>query len=237
MPSPALLSRECSKSISTPISLQIVAQRILLIEPDPLAELSIRHSLQSHPQLRIINYTINDSLSIETLPPLKPDLVILNADLPSLRDSALLCSLRITLPKTRILLLMAENLSYKAIAPFLGSADAYCVRNGNYGKLLITIACIQDGATYFDPEIAHILFRQLQPTPEPQLNSNLSERELAVLQLVVEGRSNPEIAATLYLSLSTVKAHLRNIMSKMAVADRVQVAVAALRSGLVKIPC
>lgn len=61
----------------------------------------------------------------------------------------------------------------------------------------------------------------------------LSPRELEILKLLVEGKTNPEIAAILYLSLSTVKSHIRNIMNKLTVDDRVQAAVAALRSGLV----
>jgi DNA-binding NarL/FixJ family response regulator len=69
------------------------------------------------------------------------------------------------------------------------------------------------------------------------VNSNigqLSQREQQVLELMVQGQSNPEIAAVLYLSPNTVKTHIRGIMNKLAVDDRVQAAVVALRSGLVK---
>jgi DNA-binding NarL/FixJ family response regulator len=63
--------------------------------------------------------------------------------------------------------------------------------------------------------------------------AQLSQRELEVLKLMVEGRSNPEIATELYLSPNTVKTHVRGIMNKLAVDDRVQAAVVALRAGLV----
>jgi DNA-binding NarL/FixJ family response regulator len=66
-----------------------------------------------------------------------------------------------------------------------------------------------------------------------QNTSHLSQRELEVLKLIVEGKSNPEIAKVLYLSPNTIKTHVRGIMNKLSVDDRVQAAVVALRSGLV----
>lgn len=71
---------------------------------------------------------------------------------------------------------------------------------------------------------------------EPSLtnrSSNLSSRELEVLKLMVEGQSNPEIAATLHLSLNTVKTHVRSILNKFGVDHRIQAAVCALRQGLI----
>ncbi|XPM55640.1 MAG: response regulator transcription factor [Leptolyngbya sp. IPPAS B-1204] len=75
----------------------------------------------------------------------------------------------------------------------------------------------------------------LKPTATAEANvvGQLSQRELEVLKLMVEGLSNPEIAAALYLSPNTVKTHVRGIMNKLAVDDRVQAAVVALRAGLV----
>jgi DNA-binding NarL/FixJ family response regulator len=70
-------------------------------------------------------------------------------------------------------------------------------------------------------------------SPEAEVIGQLSQRELEVLKLMVEGLSNPEIAAQLYLSPNTVKTHVRGIMNKLAVDDRVQAAVVALRAGLV----
>ena len=84
-----------------------------------------------------------------------------------------------------------------------------------------------------DPEIARQVYKQLRTPTQVRPKANFSERELAVLRLLVQGCTNTEIAASLYLSPSTVKTHLRNIMNKLAVADRVQVAVTALRAGLV----
>ena len=86
------------------------------------------------------------------------------------------------------------------------------------------------------PQIARQAVNCLQPLNKSNQTNidRLSPRELQILELIVAGNSNPEIARQLYLSLSTVKTHIRSIMNKLAVDDRVRAAVVALRSGLVR---
>jgi DNA-binding NarL/FixJ family response regulator len=100
----------------------------------------------------------------------------------------------------------------------------------------MAIAAAQEGATYLDPQIARQVVEHLKmPVKNPSAANigTLSQREVEVLKLMVEGLSNPEIGDKLYLSPNTVKTHVRGIMNKLAVDDRVQAAVVALRAGLV----
>ena len=86
------------------------------------------------------------------------------------------------------------------------------------------------------PQIARQAVNCLQPLNKSNQTNidRLSPRELQILELIVAGNSNPEIARQLYLSLSTVKTHIRSIINKLAVNDRVRAAVVALRSGLMQ---
>lgn len=100
-------------------------------------------------------------------------------------------------------------------------------------RLIAAIAAAQEGATYLDPQIARRVIEHLKPPPSQTIVGRLSQREMEVLKLMVDGYSNPEIATALYLSPNTIKTHIRGIMNKLAVDDRVQAAVVALRAGLV----
>ncbi|MGH2415369.1 MAG: helix-turn-helix domain-containing protein, partial [Microcystaceae cyanobacterium] len=111
--------------------------------------------------------------------------------------------------------------------------DAYCIKGASLDRLLAAIEAEKDGATYLDPQIARLVLDNLKPPALQQNIGHLSEREMEVLKLIVEGKSNTEIADELYLSTNTIKTHVRGIMNKLAVDDRVQAAVVALRSGLV----
>ena len=103
---------------------------------------------------------------------------------------------------------------------------------------MTAIATVQGGATYLDVEIAQKIVNHLQTSPLRKTNQNnseqLSKRELEVLELIVEGYSNPEIGKKLNLSVNTIKTYVRSIMNKLMVSDRVQAAVTALRNGIVQ---
>jgi DNA-binding NarL/FixJ family response regulator len=132
-------------------------------------------------------------------------------------------------------MLTSHTLETEVVAALSSGADAYCVKGASLDRLLAAIEAAMEGATYLDPQIARLVLDNLKPpSPEPNPNiANLSEREAEVLKLIVEGKSNSEIADILYLSTNTIKTHVRGIMNKLAVDDRVQAAVIALRSGLV----
>lgn len=213
---------------------QLASFRILLVEDDPVMQLGLEHSLSKQPQFQVVGQAADGYSGVEAALRLKPDLVIMDIGLPQLDGIAATQRIKATLPEIRVLMLTSHKTEQETIAALSSGADAYCIKGTSIETLLVAIACVQDGAIYLDPQIARQVMENLKPpTPTQPIAAHLSERELEVLKLLVEGRSNPEIAAALYLSPSTVKAHIRNIMSKLAVDDRVQAAVVALRSGLV----
>jgi NarL family two-component system response regulator LiaR len=130
-------------------------------------------------------------------------------------------------------MLTSHQTETEIIAALSSGADAYCIKGANIERLLRAIAAAVDGAAYLDPQIARRVLDNLKPPTKINNTANLSGRELEVLKLMVEGLTNPEIAEKLYLSPNTIKTHVRGIMNKLAVDDRVQAAVVALRSGLV----
>jgi DNA-binding NarL/FixJ family response regulator len=132
-------------------------------------------------------------------------------------------------------MLTSHTLQTEVVAALSSGADAYCVKGASLDRLLAAIAAAQDGATYLDPQIARLVVDNLKPSISQTDSgiSHLSEREMDVLKLIVEGKSNNEIGEVLYLSTNTIKTHVRGIMNKLSVDDRVQAAVIALRSGIV----
>ncbi len=166
---------------------------------------------------------------------LQPDLIIMDIGLPRLDGIAATKQIKEKLPKVHIVMLTSHTLQTEVVAALSSGADAYCVKGASLDRLLAAIAAAKDGATYLDPQIARLVVDNLKPTFQ-QTDSgvaNLSEREMDVLKLIVEGKSNNEIGEVLYLSTNTIKTHVRGIMNKLSVDDRVQAAVIALRSGIV----
>jgi DNA-binding NarL/FixJ family response regulator len=162
-------------------------------------------------------------------------------------------------PNTKILILTLRDNKEAVLAAFAAGADSYCMKDISFDNLLEALRVTHGGNAWIDPAIARIVLQQVQPTSEPAeitaetakdsktvaINAAdaeydqmlaaypLTERELEVLQLIVEGCSNAVIAEKLYITVGTVKTHVRNILNKLCADDRTQAAVRALRSGLV----
>ncbi|WP_044107683.1 MAG: response regulator transcription factor [cyanobacterium endosymbiont of Epithemia adnata isolate EadnSB Bon19] len=209
--------------------------RILIVEDDPLMQLGLEQALSEYPDFEIIGQADDGYVGVQKALDLQPDLVVMDIGLPRLDGIAATKQIKEKSPQIHVVILTSHTLQTEVIAALSSGADAYCIKGASLERLLAAIEAAKDGATYLDPQIARLVLNNLK-TPAPELNQNialLSERELEVLKLIVEGKSNNEIAEDLYLSANTIKTHVRGIMNKLAVDDRVQAAVVALRSGLV----
>lgn len=225
------MSQDSASSLNLPTDTSML--RVLIVEDDPMMQLGLEQSLMSHPQLEIVGQAEDGYLGVQAALKLKPDIVVMDIGLPRLDGIAATQQIKAALPETHVVILTSHKTDTEIFAALSSGADAYCIKGASIERLLNAISAAVEGATYLDPQIARRVIDNLKP-PSPSGNSaNLSGRELEVLKLMVEGYSNPEIAQKLYLSPNTVKTHVRGIMNKLSVDDRVQAAVVALRSGLV----
>ncbi|MCG5059507.1 MAG: response regulator transcription factor [Limnoraphis sp. WC205] len=209
--------------------------RVLIVEDDPMMQLGLEQVLSNQPNISLIGIAEDGYLAVETALKEKPDLILMDIGLPRMDGIEATKKIKQALPETRIVMLTSHTAETEVIAALSSGADAYCIKGASIDRLYAAIEAASDGATYLDPQVAKYVINHLQP-PAPQndrKNTNLSPREFEVLQLMVEGKTNVEIAEELYLSPNTIKTHVRGIMNKLSVDDRVQAAVTALRSGLV----
>jgi DNA-binding NarL/FixJ family response regulator len=159
---------------------------------------------------------------------------------------------------TKFIMLTLQDNQDSVLAAFAAGADSYCMKDISQDKLYEVLKITNQGSNWIDPSIAQIILRQVQQAQQKALlefalpederiliqrlgddhekliaDNPLTEREIEVLQLIVRGYSNAKMAEQLYVTLGTIKTHVRNILNKLSVDDRTQAAVLALRSGLV----
>jgi len=209
--------------------------RILIVEDDPLMLLGLEQALGEQAGITIAGQAEDGYAAVQQALQLQPDLIVMDIGLPGIDGIAATKEIKAQLPQVHIVILTSHTLQTEVVAALASGADAYCVKGASLERLLAAIEAAKDGATYLDPQIARLVVENLRsPVPPASQNlAHLSEREMDVLKLIVQGKSNHEIAEDLYLSTNTIKTHVRGIMNKLAVDDRVQAAVIALRSGLV----
>lgn len=207
--------------------------RLLIVEDDPMIQLGLERILSAYPRFQIVEIADDGYLGVQAALKYRPDLIIMDIGLPRKDGIAATEEIKQQLPDVRVLMLTSHTDRTEVLAAMASGADAYCVKGASIDQMLAAIAAAEAGATYLDPQVARSVLENLKP-PTPDLSvGNLTEREMDVLKLLVEGKNNTEIGHDLYLSPNTVKTHVRGIMNKLAVDDRVQAAVVALRAGLV----
>ncbi|MBI4785188.1 MAG: response regulator transcription factor [Oscillatoriophycideae cyanobacterium NC_groundwater_1537_Pr4_S-0.65um_50_18] len=209
--------------------------RILIVEDDPMMQLGLEQSLSNAPGILVVGQAEDGYLAVEEAKRVKPDVIVMDIGLPRQDGIAATQQIKQAMPAVRVVMLTSHTTEHEVIGALSSGADAYCVKGTSVDNLLIAIRAAREGASYLDPQVARLVMEHLKPTvaAEHGIVGQLSQRELEVLKLMVDGLSNPEIAAVLYLSPNTVKTHVRGIMNKLAVDDRVQAAVVALRAGLI----
>ena len=210
-----------------------VPLRIVIVEDDPVMQLGLEQFLEDCESFQVVGRAEDGYSGIALTLDLSPDLVVMDIGLPQLDGIAATQQIKQKRPDVRVVILTSHTADVEMIAALASGADAYCIKGTSLEQLEVAVNCANNGATYLDPQIARRVIGHLQYTHPTTPAIDLSNRELDILRLIVDGKSNPEIASELFLSVSTVKTHLRNIMNKLSVDDRVQAAVVALRTGLV----
>lgn len=214
-------------------NLDSASLKVLIVEDDSMMQLGLEQVLSDHPQITIVGHADDGYRAVQMVQQLKPDLVVMDIGLPRLDGIAATEQIKQVLPATNVVILTSHTAETEILAALAVGADAYCVKGANIDHLLAAIEAVQSGALYIDQQIARVVVNNLK-TPTRDTNiASLSPREMEILRLIVDGLSNTEIATKLQLSPNTIKTHVKGIMNKLAVDDRVQAAVMALRSGLV----
>lgn len=165
---------------------------------------------------------------------LRPDVLVLDIGLPGIDGIELTRRVQAQLPQTRVVILTMHDVDRDVLAALAAGADAYVLKTSDQEAVITAVRVAAEGGAYFDPQIAHIVLQEFGlPRRASDVDSPLSSRETQILQLIAEGVGNAEIGQRLYLSLGTVKGHIRDILDKLSASDRTHAAVTALRRGFI----
>ena len=218
------------------------AIRILLVEDQKLMRVGLKSLFEEHPELEIIADAQSGREAIEKYKAIHPDITLMDIGLPDMSGIEATKKILETDSKAKVIILTSHLSENEVIDALHAGACAYVMKDINTEILKMIIRTVKDGAMWLDPQAVPILRekncgvvppRQMSRAMFKEQHANLTQREYEVLKLVVDGKSNNEIAQELTISEHTAKAHVCNIIQKLVVDDRTQAAVKALKEGLV----
>lgn len=218
---------------------------IVLVHAHALFREGVRHHLASQPDFRIAGEAGNGQQAIQVVEYTDPDLVLMELDLPGVNGLEVSRALKRAHPQVGIVLFSSSMEGLHVVKAIRAGVAAFLPRNIEWPVLLDTLNEVRRGEYPINelvlslPDVAaQVLsaFRQMVVDEDTQnIYSPLSPRELEVLELVAAGRTNKAIAEKLDISNQTVKNHVSSILRKLAVNDRTQAVVYAMRRGWIKV--
>ena len=237
---------------------------VVLIEDHDLTRIGLVAAINQFENIQVIGDAANGNQGLKLLAETKPDVAIIDIGLPDIDGIELTKQLKQSqqeteVGKTKVIILTMHDKKDSVLSAFAAGADSYSLKDVSLENLNQAIVITHEGDSWIDPAIARVVLqeakysqpqkrveqnnednnlRQIEPLDQESQqiveNFPLTDRELEVLELIVGGCNNAQIAEKLFVSVGTIKTHVRNILNKLCVDDRTQAAVCALRSGLVE---
>ncbi|MDP9421367.1 MAG: response regulator transcription factor [Pseudomonadota bacterium] len=202
--------------------------RILTVDDHAVLRDGIAALVAQEPDMLLVGEAANGAEAIEEFRRLRPDVTLMDLQMPGMSGIDAITAICVEAPKARIIVLTTYEGDAQAVRALKAGASAYLLKSSLRKELLDAIRLVHSGRRYIPAGIAQDI--AIHAAQEP-----LTERETTILKMVAEGKANKVIAWELTLSEDTVKAHLRSIFSKLDVSDRTQAVTLALRRGIISL--
>jgi two-component system response regulator NreC len=211
--------------------------RILLADDHNVMRRGLRLLLESQPGFSVVGEAADGRQAVEQAELTKPDVAVLDIAMPHLSGTDAAQRIGEMLPTTAIVILSMHSDEGYVLRALKAGAKAYLLKDSAEGDLIEAIKSVDEGKTFFSAEITRMLVedyvRELKTRGVEDTYELLTSREREVLQLLVEGKSNKEIAASLSLSSYTVETHRRNLQEKLNLHSFAELILYAVRKGII----
>lgn len=214
--------------------------RILLVDDHQLVREGIASLVATQPDLLVVGEATGGEEALEKARDLLPDIVLMDVQMPGGVGITATRLITAELPSTRVLMLTVSEDNQDLFQAIKSGAQGYLLKNTGAEELFEAIREVHRGYAPISSRVAGRILDEVANAPAPPADaprqglSALTPREREVLQLVGHGMTNREIARALFITDNTVKIHLRNVLAKLHLQNRVQAATYAQRAGLIE---
>ncbi len=211
--------------------------RIVLAEDYTILRAGLKSLLESNPDYTVIGEAGNGREAIRCAVEKKPDLTIMDLNMPGMNGMDAIQEIRNRIPEMKILVLTAHNEEEYVLASLNAGANGYILKDATHTELLIAVERVMQGKIYLSPDITDKVVQGYlvgQKNSEPLTEwATITRREKQILKLVAEGHTNKSMAEFLCISIKTVEKHRANLMKKLDLHNASALTTYAIEKGIV----
>ena len=219
--------------------------KVVIVEDHDLARMGLEGILSRNPNIKIAGTAADGQDGVDMSLDVKPDVVLMDIGLPTIDGIEATRKIKNANPSIKVLMYTSREEEDDIFDSFKAGADGYITKGATADQTLSAVQAISEGAAWLDPAIAKIVLTNIRKNTEPEgrkgeinykLGKNLyglTEREMEVLALIVDGLTNPQISEKLVITLATTKTHVHNILQKLYAESRSKAVATAMKDGLV----
>lgn len=218
--------------------------KVLLVEDHTMTRMGLEIVLEKADGIELVSSADNGKTGVELAKKLHPNVILMDIGLPEIDGIEATKQVKEANLDSYVIMFTSRDSEADVFAAFAAGADGYIMKGANEDQIVAAIKAASEGTAWIDPAIARMVLGAINKKASTTnatsedgkifaKSCGLTERELEVLSLIVEGLTNPQIAERLFITRATAKAHVHSILQKLCVDDRTQAAVTAMREGLV----
>jgi len=210
--------------------------KVLVVDDHEIVREGIRMVLATDPEIEVVGVASSGEEAIEKVRELEPDVVLMDIGMPGLSGFEATRRIRESHPNTQVVALTVHDSEGYVFQMLQAGATGYVVKRAPAEDVIMAVKRAHQGEAVLHPSVAKLLIKDyLARVAKGEETSfdTLSEREREILKLIAEGKTNREIADTLFLSIKTVQAHRANLMRKLGMHDRTELVKYAIRKGII----
>lgn len=210
--------------------------KVFIADDHEMVRIGVAAYLSAQPDMTVVGEASNGEEAVEKVLQLKPDIDIILMDnvMPVKNGAEATSEILKAWPEAKIMMVTSFLDDDKVYPALEAGAISYILKTSNAKQIADAIRKTVSGESVLEPEVTSKMIHRMRNTSGNPLHEQLTDREMEVLLLIAQGKSNQEIADELFIALKTVKTHVSNILSKLEVQDRTQAVVYAFQNGLVK---
>jgi NarL family two-component system response regulator LiaR len=209
--------------------------KVLLVDDHEMVRIGLAAVLGTEEGIEVVGEASSGAEGIRLAQQYRPDIVLMDLVMEGMDGIEATRRLLQLYPECKVIVLTSFLDDEKMYPVIEAGAFSYLLKTSRASEIAQAIRSAAKGQPILESQVASkIMHRFRQPKPAPALHEGLTEREMEVLCLIAEGKSNQETADLLFIGIKTVKFHVTNILAKLGVEDRTQAAIYAFKNGLIK---